>query len=191
MRMLSLVRPFFSMKMARSPTTLEEGGHLDQVAQKDVGLAMGSLIFSNFILGAHFGDLGQQVGVLSAGDLILINLGVGGDHAALVGFVDLADMLIVAAQLIQAPQSPDRYPARCPFRASTTTLREGWLVQGAHGLDGQVHDIHASLGSLQHGGDASTGGVVGVQVNGDVELGLEGFHQLLGRIGVSAGRPCP
>ena len=158
------------------------GGHLDQVAQKDVGLAIELLDLLKLILGAHFGDLGQQVGVLSAGDLILINLGVGGDHAALVGFVDLADMLIVAAQLIQALKVQTGIPLGA-LQGFHHHVEGGLAGAGAHGLDGQVHDIHASLGSLQHGGDASTGGVVGVQVNGDVELGLEGFHQLLGRIG--------
>ena len=71
------------------------GGDLNQVAQEDVSLTVELFDFFKLVLGAHLCDLGQEVGVLTAGDLILVDLGVGGDHAAFVGLIDLADVLIV------------------------------------------------------------------------------------------------
>ena len=51
-----------------------------------VCLAVQVLDLLELVLGAHLGDLSQQVRILAAGDLVLIDLGVGGDHAALVEY---------------------------------------------------------------------------------------------------------
>ena len=159
------------------------GGHLDQVAQDQVGLTVQLLDLLELVLGAHLGNLSQQVGVLTAGDLVLVDLGVGCDLTALVGLVDLADVLVVTAQLVQTfkVQTGVALGAAEGFHHC---VQRGLAGAACHGLDGQVGDVHAGLGSLQHGGNAGAGGVVGVQVDGDVQLGLEGFHQLLGGIGL-------
>src|SRR5699024_4295773 len=109
---------------------------------------------------------GQEVGVLAAGDLVLVDLGVGGDHAALVGLVDLADVLIVPAELIQAFEVQAGVPLGAP-EGFHHHVQRGLAGAGTHGLDGQVGDVHAGLGGLQHGGHTGAGGVVGVQVDGD------------------------
>ena len=63
---------------------------------------------------------------------------------------------------------------------------EGGLAgAGAHGLDGQVGDVHAGLGSQQQRGHLVAGSVVGVELDGNTDLLLEGSDQLLRGIGLS------
>ena len=47
-------------------------------------------------------------------------------------------------------------------------------AQARHGIDGAVHDIGTGLGGGNHGGNASTGSIMGMDVDGNLgELGSE------------------
>ena len=74
--------------------------YLDDVSEKVVGLFIKLLDLFEAVGGAHLRNLRQQVGILTARNLVFVDFGVRRVHLALKCLVELADASVITAQFI-------------------------------------------------------------------------------------------
>ena len=159
------------------------GGHLHNVAQHVVDLDVHLLDLLEPVAQAQALHLGLEVGVLAAGDLVAVDVGGGVLDAGLKLAVAQAHVRPVVGELLELFGVQAGVPLLA-LQGGHHRVHGGLAGHGGHGVDGAVHNVHPRLGGHQIGGHLVAGGVVGVQVDGQAHLVLEGRDQLLGRIGL-------
>ena len=89
----------------------------------------------------------------------------------------------VVAQLLHAAQVKAGIPL-CTVEGGHNSIQRRLAGKACHRCAGHVHHVHAGLGGHQQSGHLIAGGVMGVQVDGQAHLLLQGGHQLLGGVGL-------
>ena len=89
----------------------------------------------------------------------------------------------VVAQLLHAAQVQAGV-ALCAMEGSHHRVQRGLAGEARHRRAGHIHHIHAGFSGQEQGGHLVAGGVVGMQMDGQPHLLLQGGHQLLGGIGL-------
>ena len=154
---------------ARSPTTLERGRHLDDVAQDAVGRGVHVLDGLEPVAEAESDRLLAQVGQLPAGDLVAVDASGGRGRPDSNGAYSSAHRLPVGLERGGRVESRPGGPLGAVGGGDQRRHRHGWLVVPGHRGAGDVDGIHAGVDGGQQGGELATGGVVGVQVHRQVE----------------------
>ena len=127
--------------------------------------------------------LGLQVGVLAARNLIAINVGHRSLQVGLELHVPFPNVCPVIGQLLEIHHIQTGITLLA-FQGGNHCVQRGLTGQGAHGGNCQVHNVHAGFGSHQAGGNLVAGGVVGMQVNRNIQRILQARDQDLCRIGL-------
>ena len=157
--------------------------HLYQVAQHIVDLLVHLLDFQEAAAQAQRDDLRLQVGVLAAGDLVAIDIGNGGLEAVIEARVAQADVGPVIGELLNAFHG-EASVSGVALEGCHNGVHRRLRSQAGHGGHSGIHNIHAGLGSHQQGCNLVAGGIVGMEMNRDADLLLQGVYQLFGRIGL-------
>ena len=89
----------------------------------------------------------------------------------------------VVAQLLPAAQVQAGV-ALCAMAGSHHRVQRGLAGEARQRRAGHIHHIHAGFSGQEQGGHLVAGGVVGMQMDGQPHLLLQGGHQLLGGIGL-------
>ena len=144
-------------------------GDLGNTAQQLVDLAVIFLDFGETLAKTHALDLGLEVGVLSAGDLIAVDIRGGTGDAALELVVAQAHIRPVVSQVLELVQI-EACVSGLSLKSCNDSVHGRVGCQGRHGRDRAVHDVDAGLGCHQIGGHLVTGSVVGVQMDRNADL---------------------
>lgn len=158
--------------------------HLDDVSEEVVGggvslLDGGPLASKTELLG-----LVHQVGVLATRHLMEVDIGGTRHLTRLEGSIDSTNGLPVLID------RNDFFNVDTGVKLSALEgVDDGThgRLRGSsrHGIGGTVNSICSSVSTLKHGGDSSTGSVVGVDVNGEVrELLADGTNKDLSSLGL-------
>ena len=162
------------------PHHLGGGGHLHDVPQHLVHVPVHLLHRVKAVAQAQALHLGLQVGVLAAGHLVAVDVGGGVGDAALKAAVAQAHVRPVVAEPLEGAEGKAGVPLLAPEGGGQGV--EGGLAGGGHGLHRAVHHVYPRLGGHEAGGHLVAGGVVGVEVDGNAHLLLQGLHQGLGGV---------
>ena len=154
--------------------------HLDDVAENPVRRGVHVLDRLEAVAQAERDRLLAQVRQLSAGDLVVVDPSGRPGQARLEGRVQLAHGLEVRLQGIDGRERETRVTRGVLQRGDQGRHRH--LRGGAcHGRGGDVHRVHSGVDRREQGAQLAAGGVVGVQVDGQVEVLAQGCDQLGGR----------
>ena len=128
-------------------------------------------------------DLRLEVGVLTAGDLVAVDVGDGDLEPLVEALVAQTNVAPVIRKLLEALR----------VKAGVTLLTSERLVERIeaglagevrHGADGGIDDVAARFGGKQQRCKLVAGGVVGVEIYRDADLLLERGYELLCGVGL-------
>ena len=159
------------------------GRHLHRVAQHIVDGLIHLLDLLKAVAQTQRLHLWPQVGVLTAGDLVAVDVGGRGFQAVVEALIPQAHIRPVVGQLLHPPQVQPGVPLRS-LQGGHQRIQRGLAGKTRQRGAGGIHHIHTGLGGHQQGRHLIAGGVVGMQVDGDADLLLQGGHQLLGGVGL-------
>jgi len=111
--------------------------------------------------------LEDEVGELTTGDLVLVDLRIGTGETSLEGRVDEADLCPVAvngAKMLRVEASLKLATFKRCHKGTNGRLGS----HARHAVSGSVNSISTGLGASNHGSNTGTGGVVGVDVDGEI-----------------------
>ncbi len=159
------------------------GGHLYNVSQHIVDSLVHLLDRLELVTQAQALHLGLEVGILAPGHLIAVDIGGGVLDPRLKGGIPLPHVRPVVGELLEAVGVQPGVPL-LPAERGDHRIEGGLAGHGGHGVHRAVHDVHPGLSRHQEGRHLVAGGIVGVEVDGNAHLLLEGLHQLLGGVGL-------
>ena len=163
------------------------GSYLHDAAHHVVDLLIHLLDFLEAAAKADGLHLGIEVCVLSAGYLVLIDVGDGALDAVVELFVSKAHIGPVIGEILQPVKVKACIPL-LPVQRRHNGVHGGLACKRGHGGNGQIHHVHAGFRRHKNGGHLVCGGVVGVQMHGDAYLLLELADKLFGGIGLQKAR---
>ena len=156
---------------------------LDDVTAELVGLLVGLLDLRPLAGETELVGLVHEVGVLTAGHLVGVDIGGAALLAALEGGVDVSDVGPVVVDEVEL-LLVDVGVERGTLEGGDDGAHGRLGGHAGHGVDGDVDDIGAGLTAGNHGGNTGTGGVVGVDVDGEVGILLaDGADEESGGLG--------
>ena len=164
--------------------------HLHQAAEDAVRRGVHVLDRLEALAQAQRHGLLAQVGELAARDLVLVDPAGGARQAGLERRVDPAHGFPVRLQGADVGQAQAGVARRVGQRGDEGRGR-GLAGGAGQGGRGDVHGVHAGVHGRQERGQLAACGVVGVQVDREVEPLPQGRDQLAPRQPDAAGRPCP
>ena len=123
-----------------------------------------------------------KIGVLAAGNFVLIEARGAGFRAGVEGRVVGADGFPVIGALVERFDVELRV-ARSVAQGVDDGIEIGLAGAAAHGGDGGVGDVYAGVGGFENGGGVEAAGVVGVEMDGDADFFAEGFDEFVGGVG--------
>ena len=153
------------------------GRHLDDVAEHAVDLGVGAGDLGPvLVVDAERARLLAQVGVLAAGDLVVVDVRGAGAEVALEGAVGAAHLLPVGGDRHHRVRIDPGVAGRVAQRGgdgAEARLRG----EPAHRIHRGIDRVDAGVHRSQHARGGGTAGVVGVEVDGDADLLPERRHQ--------------
>lgn len=156
-----------------SKITNDLGGwsDLDDITEEVVGLLV--RLLGRRPLGSETKLVGleDEVGELATGDLVLVDLGVGASEASLKRRVEHTELRPVRVDGADVADVELGILVGALERSEDGT-NAGLRGHARQAVSGSVDGIGASFGASSHGGDAGTGRVVGVDVDGQVGMAL-------------------
>ena len=135
----------------------------------------------------HAGGLLLEVGVLATGHLVDVHLGRTRLRRGVEGRVVFADLLPVVGEAVERLEV-ELGVARGVLQGGHHRVEVGLRGAAAHGGQRQVHHVDPGVARPQDAGGVDAAGVVGVEVDGDAHLVLQGLDQLLGGVGTAQAR---
>ena len=143
----------------------------------DVGIGLRNLAPARFQ--PHAARLLTQIGVLPARHFVAIDIGGAAADIRLERCVKTPHAFPVIAELLHGGEVEFRV-ARVAGQSGGNAAEIGLAGEPAHGIEGAVHRITACIHGGEHAGGGNAAGVVGVEVDGQANLLLQGPHQLGG-----------
>ncbi len=144
---------------------------LDNVAKEIVGLLIGLLGLKPLGAETELRSLEHHVGELATGDFVLVDLGVGTSEMGLEWRVEEAELRPVGVESADLVNIQTRLEAST-LKRGDDGVDAGLRSHARQAVSGSINSIGTSLGGSNHGGDTSTGGVVGVHVDRQVGVSL-------------------
>ena len=155
---------------------LGAGRHLDQPAEDAVGGGVHPLDLLEPLPQAQGDGLLAQVRQLPAGDLVVVHPPGRAGETGLEGRVDLAHHLPVRLEVLGGPQRDAG--VQVGVGGGGHERRQRWLARGArHRRRRDVHGVGPRLDRGQQRRELTAGGVVGVDVDRQVEPLAQRTHQ--------------
>ena len=168
--------PAETANRARSPTTLLEGVTLTRLPSRSVGSLVGAFDLFEAAREAYGVGLLAQVGELAARDLVAVDAPGRRLQAGLERAVECAHRLPIRL-LVQERVERDARVA-LGRRGGGDDRRQGGLAgHPGHRGGGAVDGVDAGVDGGEVGRELPAGGVVGVQVNGQLELAAQRGHE--------------
>ena len=152
------------------------GRDFHDVAEKLIDLAVGAFDFAPGMGQAHGRRLLAQVGVLAAGDFVLIDVGGAGVRAGIKRQVVSAHGLPVVGAVVKRGDVQAGVARRVAQRFDDG-VQIGLAGAAAHGGDGGVGHVHAGVGGFEDGGGVQATGVVRVKVDGEGDFFAQRLDQ--------------
>ena len=111
--------------------------------------------------------LGLEVGILTAGDLVPVDLGFRHLDVPFKAGIVLPGILPVVRELLQLPGIEAGLPVAA-LQGCYQAVHRGLAGEGTHAADGSIHNVHTGIGCHHQGSDLVAAGVVGVQMDGQI-----------------------
>src|SRR5207249_9340250 len=140
----------------------------DDVAEKLVDLGIHFFDFAPTMAEAHGGGLFAQVGVLAAGNFMLIQARGTGLGTGIKRKIIRANRFPIVGALVKRVDVELRV-ARSVTKRGDDGIEIGLAGAAAHGGDSDVGDVDSGIGSFQHGGGVDAAGVMRVKVDRDAD----------------------
>ncbi len=159
-------------------------GDLNNVAEElvDVGVSVGN--FLPTVSEAHAVGLLLEVGILAAGHLVEVDLGGATAGSGVEGFVVGENFFPVVGEFVDGVGVESGGPV-VSAHGGIDGVEVGLRGRSGHGGESHVGDIDSGIGSGHDGGGIKAGGIVGMEVDGQLDLLLEGGDELADGSGMS------
>ena len=130
---------------------------------------------------AHGGSLLTQVGVLAAGNFMLVQTRRAGLRTGVERKIVSADGFPVVGALVERVDVELRV-ARSVTERFDDGIEIGLAGASAHGGDGSIGDVDSGIGRFQHGGRVDAAGVVRMKVDRNANFLTQRLHQFECRV---------
>ena len=137
----------------------------------DLGIGPGDL-GPALVVDAERARLFAQIGVLPAGDLVVVDVGRAGPEIALEGAVEVAHLLPIGRQRHHRIGVDPRVAGGMAERGDDRA-EAGLRGEPAHRIHRRVDGVDPGLDRGEHAGGGDPAGIVGVEVDRDADLPLQ------------------